>query len=586
MSEFQQHAEQGEAYLRASRPDLAIPEYRQALALSPDGASKMYLSNTLARVLDLQGEREEASGQFRQTLEIPHDGEAPALQQQAVALNNLGRLSLPHDPVRAVEYFDQAIDIFGELSGSSPDFTTHLAHSHMARGEAYYLDKKYWFAKKDYKAAIGLRKQYGEALGDEMRALAHYQLGAIYSDEFNGHDARTHYQRALDLYTSAMESDPGKYRPLVAACLNNLAVTLMQMEEYDKAIARYRETLRQYKLLCEDRPEVFRPYLASTYANTGVLLADRMKKHEEAIEANAQAMALYRDLAETHPERYTHYLATAYHNAGIYTLETPSWPGAAPYLSRALALRRELDEKEPGAFGADFCATALNLLEFYQRKLEDEKDIAFKGHGLSLLEETAAYLEGLSETPATENMKGDFRYFQEYFEGVDEEEVRTLDILQKIRAWDLEIDSTLEVDEKSGYQDRILEAFRGFFQDYPDNKVLLKPYTVALNNRAWLHLCKGAVNEARTLLRKAEELGATLPALDCNRAHCDLLEGKTGRAGEGYQALYGQRNASGTDFREVVEKDLLKLESYGVLPLPAADLMASLGLPAKGTPSP
>ena len=585
MSEFQQHAEQGEAYLRASRPDLAIPEYRQALAQAPEGVAKMYLSNTLARVLDLQGEREGAAAQFRKTLEVPHDGEAPALQQQAVALNNLGRLSLPEEPGSAIQYFDQAIEIFGGLSEASPEFGTHLAHSHMARGEAYYLSEKYWFAKKDYKAAIGLRKEYGEALSDEMRALAHYQLGAIYTDEFNGHDARTHYQHALDLYTAAMESDPRKYQPLVAACLNNLAVTLMQMEEYDKALTRYQETLEQYEQLSAERPGVFRPYLASTYANTGVLLADRMKKYPEALRANEQAMAHYRDLAEAHPERYTHYLATACHNAGIYTLETPSWPQAEAHLSRALALRRELEEKQPGAFAADYCATALNLLEYYQRKIEADKDITYKEKGLALLKDTSAYLQALPDLPATENMTGDFRYFQNYFEAVDAQEVRTLDILQKIRVWDTEIDSTLEVDEKSIFQDKILGAIRDFYQDYPDNKVLLRHYVLALNNRAWLHLCKGAVSRARALLQEGQELGAALPALACNLVHADLLEGRTTRAGQGYRALFGQRNASGTDFREVVEKDLLKLESYGVLSVPARDLMDSLGIRSKGAAS-
>ena len=583
MTDFEEHLTKAEQHLKASRPDLAVPEYQNALETAPPGEVRMHLSNTLARVLELQGNKSKAVSQFLKTLDLGDSDESDGLDQLAIALNNLGRLSLPGAPEAAIDYFNKSVTLYEDLSGESPGFESHLAHTLMARGEAYYLLEKYWYSKKDYKAAIELNKQGERALGDEMRALAYYQLGAIYADEFNAHDARTNYQKALDLYLGAMASDPKKYRPLVAACLNNLAVTLIQIEEYDKAAAHYENTLEHYKALSEERPEVFRPYLASTYANIGVLLADKMKKYSEAYQANENAMNLYRELAEAHPERYTHYLATTYHNAGIYTLETPSWPQAESFLSRALALRRELEEKEQGAFGADFCATALNLLEFYQRKLEEEKNLDFKTRGLDLLKETAGFLESLPELPATKNMKSDYGYFEKYFNAVDEEEVRTLDILQKIRTWDLEIDSTLVVDEKKSFQDKILGSLRDFYRDFPGNKVLSKPYVLALNNAAWLHLCKGETTEARQLLQEGSDSGTGLPALACNRAHCDLMEGKTALALQAYRDLFGEKNESGKDFREVIAKDLQKLESYGVLPIPSGTVLASLGITAKGS---
>lgn len=583
MNDFEQYLNRAEQHLKASRPDLALPEYRKALDTAPPGEVWMYLSNTLARILELQGNKQEAASQFFQTLDAGESDGAAALDQQAIAFNNLGRLSLPEDPRAAIGYFDKAISIYEDLCEETPDYNTHLAHTLMARGEAYYLLEKYWYAKKDYKAALALNKGGEDALSDEMRALAFYQLGAIYTDEFNGHDARTNYQKALELYREGMESNPKKYRPLVAACLNNLAVTLMQLEEYDKAAAHYESTLEHYQALSEERPGVFRPYVASTYANMGVLLADKMKQYREAYQANENAMNLYRELAKAHPERYTHYLATAYHNAGIYTLETPSWPQAEPFLSRALALRKELEEKEAGAFRADVCATALNLLEYFQRKLEDEKNLDFKARGLELLKETSKYLKDLPQLPATDNMKNDFRYFEAYFKGVDEEEVRTLDILQKIRTWDLEIDSTLVVDEKKGFQDKILGSLKDFYRDFPANKVLLKPFGLALNNAAWLHLCKGETTRARELLEEGRALGVPLPALACNKAHCDLMEGNTAAALEAYMGLFGTKDESGKDFRKVIEKDLQKLGALGVLPCPPAEVVSILGNPERGS---
>jgi hypothetical protein len=180
-------------------------------------------------------------------------------------------------------------------------------------------------------------------------------------------------------------------------------------------------------------------------------------------------------------------------------------------------------------------------------------------------------------------MKSDFGYFEKYFNAVDEEEVRTLDILQKIRAWDHEIDSTLVIDEKKGFQDKILGTLRDFYRDFPENKVLLKPYVLALNNAAWLHLCKGEVTEARELLEQGSDLGLVLPALDCNKAHCDLMEGKTEMAVKGYKALFGSKNESGKDLREVIEKDLQKLGSYGVLSSQPGEILSSLDMPARGS---
>ena len=583
MNPFEQHVYQGEEFLKASRPDLAIPEFKKALELAPTGAAQMHLNNTLARVLELEGNRDQAKIRFVKTLEAPNTGEVAILDQKAIALNNLGRLSLPQEPEKAIDYFEEAIEIYEDLQASNPRFQTHLAHTLMARGESYYLRNKYWFSKKDYKAAIDLRENDNNALSDEMLALAHYQLGAIYADEFNAHDARSNYQKALRLYSKAMESDPAKFRPLVAACMNNLAVVLIQLEEYDKAALHYEDTLRQYETLSAERPEVFRPYLASTHANIGVLLADKMHRYPEAFQANENAISLYEELADIHPDRYTHYLATAYHNAGIYTLETPVWQKAEPFLSKSLVIRRELEKKQPGSFGADFCATALNLMEFYQRKLEEEKDIGFKGKGLALIRETSGFLGGLPELPAAQNMKSDFGYFENYFNAVDEEEVRTLDILQKIRQWDQEIDSTLVVAEKAIFQAKILGVLKEFYQDFPENKVLKKPYVLAMNNMAWLHLCEGQVPEARQLLEEGAGKNLKLPALECNMAHCDLLEDRTGSAMGVYRELIGTKNESGRDFREVIEQDLQKLESYGVLPSPSGTILASIGMPAGGS---
>ena len=584
MKDFEILLNEGEAHLKASRPDLALPQLLSAMELAPPGVDRMRLGNTIAGIMNLMGSVGDARAQFRQTLEEPETGEQAVREQKAIAYNNLGRLSLSRDPEEAVAYFDRAVAIFADLAEGDVRYYPHLAHSHMARGEALVGLEKYWHAKKDFKKALELHKAIPDTLQTHMRALAYHQLGAIYSEEFNAYDAQTNYRRALDLYGEVVDADPDTYKPLLAATLNNLAVVQIQLEEYDKALANYEMTLEQYQWLAAKKPEVFEPYLAATYSNLGILLADHMDRPAEASLANEKAMQAYQRLAGRHPDRYSHYLATALHNAGIYRLDTEQWPGAAEFLKEALVIRRELASRQGEAFSADYCATALNLLELYQRMLEEYRELIWIGKGRDLLKETEAYLEMLPDLPSAENMKSDYNHLRKYFNEVDVEQIRTLEVLENLRLWEQETDSTLEISEKKEFQARCLQELRNFYVEYPGNTVLVKPLVLALNNMAWLHVCEGDVPQARELLSEGKNKGVPLSALDCNLAHCDLMEGGTEKALKAYRALFGRKNESNRDFREVIGTDLQKLQSYGVLPIPAAEVLHALEIPSAGAP--
>jgi tetratricopeptide (TPR) repeat protein len=566
MKNFEEYIADAEQLLQANCPEEALSLYKQALKVAPAAVAKMQIGNTVARIMELTGARPEAVVQFSKVLEVPESDAPKMLEQRALALNNLGRLSLPDDPDAAIASFDQSIQIYMELAEVNPHFNTHLAHSYMARGEAYYLKKKYWFSKKNYKAALELDRRHTKVLDPDMEALAHYQLGAIYTDEFNAYDAQTNYQKALDHYLEGARVNPSKYRPLVAACQNNLAVCHIQLEGYQKAREHYQKTLEEYQWLSQERPETFLPYLAATYSSLGILFADKMNLHSEALLAGQKAIALYENLSKQSPGKFLHYLATAYHNSGIYALETPRWKEGSPDLLKALKLRRELSNQQIGAFGADYCVTALNILEFYQRNLEVDKDIQYRERGLKLLTEMESTLKALPENPSTANMNNDFDFFKGYFNGIDAEEIQTLGILEKIRFCDQEIDSTVDLKEKAGFQEQILGGLEAFFKRFPDNKTLLKPYVLALNNTAWLKLCEGDFAGARKLLKQAGNKNFELPALACNLAHCDLLEGEVPKALAGYRELIGKKNESNADFRKVIQEDLKKLKSYKVLP--------------------
>ena len=198
--------------------------------------------------------------------------------------------------------------------------------------------------------------------------------------------------------------------------------------------------------------------------------------------------------------------------------------------------------------------------------------------GLQLLAEIEPVLRSLPESPSTANMKNDFDFFETYFQGIDAEEIQTLGILENIRLWDQEIDSTLDLKEKATFQRQILTSLDDFFKNYPDNKALRKTFVLALNNMGWLLLCEGNTEEARKLLHRAEIQQLNLPAIGCNLAHCDLLEGNTSGAVSGYERLYGKKNESNTDFRKVIREDIAKFISYNVLPEGASQALETAGI--------
>ncbi len=578
MSNFDDTLRRAEGLLQSNRPEEALPYFEVALETATSEVVELQLRNTIARIKELTGARGEATSGFLQLLEMANAPEPDIQEQRALALNNLGRLALPQNPDGAIEYFDQSIEIYKIRAGVNGHFYTHLAHSYMARGEAYYLKKKYWFSKKDYKAALELHRENADVLGTDMVALAHYQLGAIYMDEFNAYDAQTNYRKALDLYLEGVTANPSKYRPLVAACLNNLAVSNIQLEEYEKALGHYKNVLEEYQWLSQEKPDVFLPYLAATYASLGIVYSDKMNKPSEALLMGQKAKSLYENLSEQSPGKYLHYLATAYHNSGIYALETEQWKHASSDLIRALELRKRLIDEEPEAFGADYCVTALNLLELFQRKLEVDKDLEYRERGLELLADLKVALKVLPETPSVVNMKNDFKFFQTYFNGVDAEGIQTLDTLEKIRLWDQEIDSTLDLSEKAGYQEKILKTLEDFHQTFPQNRALRKPFVLALNNMAWLELCTGGTEMARKLLVRARAEDMELPALRCNEAHCDLLDGKVRLAIEKYESLAGEKNESNADLHGVIQEDIKKLEACNLLEDHILEKLKSAGI--------
>ncbi len=547
----------------------AFPEalecYRQARRHADDPEAYLLIGNTIGQLHEYMGHAREAAEQYREDLRWI-ETQAPGRHElRALSLNNLGRVLLPTNAREALECFDGSASAYRELADSNPAFRLPLANTLLARGEAYAQQRKFWYAKKDFKEAIELHKQLNSGQSDALMANARYQLGNIYAEEYNGYDARIQYFKAREIYEVLLDTDENRYLPLLAAVNNNLALVQRDLEEYDQALKLFGETLEAYRALAQRRPQVFEPYLANTHTSTGILLAEKFRDFNRALEHNWEALQLYESLSQRFPDRYDHYLATAYHNAGVYQSEAGRWDEAEAAFERALQARKALEEKAPGAFREDICATALNLLELYRHRLDTSGDWKYRDLGISLADTAGQLLKALKDTPVIQTMKTDLELLRSYFEKVEPRNVGLQASMEKIRRWEEEVDSTLDLNEKRHYQQRVLNELKGLEKTGVKLPWLRQSLARALSNMAWLELCIGATGRARKMLQQAGKIDPGLLAVRCNTAHCDLLEGHPDAANRIYRELWPKKDAAGTGFGEIINKDLVQLIRLGVL---------------------
>lgn len=543
----------------------AEERYEQLGQASLSYALKIRRRDALGYLSEVRGNTDGAEAIFRETIAWI-EARAPERQADlARSLNNLGRLLMRKDPKEAIPCFDRSCELFRGMAETLPDYRLHLANSLTARAEAHGMRKKYWYAKRDYKEAIGLYEALdAEAFRDAI-AYARYQLGSIYQEEFNAYDARNQYGKALKVYLEASGEKPDAYLPLYAASCNNMAQVHQDLEDYDKAEEALREALQAYQRLCETNSDQYTPYLAATHTHLAILRAENRSDPDGAREQIDLAIEKYGALQADQPEQFTHYWATALHNAGVIRAEARQWEAAAGFLERALDQRRELEIKQPGAFSADLCATALNLAECYLNQIQSPEQWAFRDKALKLLRETEPFLQGLPDQPSTRNMKVDHTAMTGRLENMDRSDILCEYAIRQTRRLEDDIDGTLELDEKIRYQQGVLALWEEVAASGAAPDKYQGEWLRALNNTAWLYIRDGKAQAARELLERARGMDPDFKAALCNLAHCQLLLGEPDAANRGYRALWNSLHHSGKTFGEVINQDLLQLVKAGLL---------------------
>ena len=459
---FEEQINIASLFLQENKLEQSIENYEAALRSTTTAKQKIDLYNLLGRLYQKGKMPKKAIAILKKSIkaydEVP---ENDVLIDKASVYNNLATLYLATDTDLAIENYKSALKIYTkETELDNKAFYPHLANTNFALAEAFMNKNEFSNAKTHFKTAIKLYDQSSKESMNELKANAHYQLGNIYSEEFNLFDAQVNYTKSLKLYEGLSLKDENSYKPFLAAVLNNLGVTFKSMDEFKKALEHYEIALKHYQNLADNSSELFLPYVAATFNSLSIVHAE-MNNFEKAIENSYQTIDIYNSLSDISPEEYTHYLATSLHNLGLFYFELKDIGLAEKYFKQALIIRKKIATDQPEAFDADVCATALNLVELYQTELENKIDFGFKTKSLQLLTDLDERLLKYDDSrPVIKTMKSDCGYYLDYFNNITNEKLKLDAILKKVDDLTEEINSTINVNEKIIFQQEIVELGR------------------------------------------------------------------------------------------------------------------------------
>jgi tetratricopeptide (TPR) repeat protein len=157
---------------------------------------------------------------------------------------------------------------------------------------------------------------------------------------------------AVALYRQLAAADPDRYRPDLAASLNDLAARLLDLGRPDDAAVWVKEAVTLYRELAAADPDRYRPDLAASLntLGAGLLALDRL---DDALLVTEEAAAVHRDLAAADPDRYRPDLAISLTNlfAGLFGLGRLD--EARLVTEETVALYRELAAADPDRYRPD-----------------------------------------------------------------------------------------------------------------------------------------------------------------------------------------------------------------------------------------
>lgn len=558
--------QQANLFLQENDLEKSIAHYEFAMRLTESAEQKIATGNLLGRLYQKTKNPEKAIAAFQNSIELYTQSEiSELLPEKASILNNLAAVYLENDTQMAIENYKSGLDIYTKLNASgSLKYHPHMANTNFALAEAFLKKQDFYNAKSHFKTALKLYENLPDNSLNALKASAYYQLGNIFTDEFNLFDAQLNYSKSLAVYQILAAQDEKSYLPFLTAVLNNLGVTYKSMNELEKSLAYFKQVLANYENLVQSSSTMFLPFVAATTNSISIVFAE-MKNFEEAIIHAHKTIAVYNELSDKNTEEFTHYLATALHNLGLFYFEKEDLNLAEKYFLQALSIRENLPANQVEFLDADICTTGLNLVELYQIKLERTTDLHYKNKALKLLEMVAERLDKQEDDrPVIKSMKSDCKYYADYFSQINLDELKIKSAFKDVDSLSDQILGTSIPKEKIIFQRKIVKILESLGEKISDNDKLKNELAYAYNDLAWIYLRINDPKNAQKILEKAKKLEQPIASLRCNLAHSFLLQGHFEIAKEIYFQLLPEKTIENQPYKKVILEDFEILKKDGI----------------------
>ncbi len=210
---------------------------------------------------------------------------------------------------------------------------------------------------------------YEELLKREPSAENYFIIG-LYLQKLNYFDrALEKYEEALKIYRVLAKKKPRTYLPDVAITLNNLANLHLDKNEFPLALEKYKEALKIRRVLAKEDPRTYLPDVAMTLNN----LANLQKAKNEfpqALKKYEEALKIRRALAKENPRTYLPDVAMILNNLANLQKAKNEFPLALKKYEKALKIYRVLAKENPRTYLPYVAMTLNNLAVLHSVKNE------------------------------------------------------------------------------------------------------------------------------------------------------------------------------------------------------------------------
>ena len=303
-------------------------EMRRQLATQNPAAYLPDMANTLNNLgnLDrLQGKTDDARKHYEEALKIhlqlSQQNQEPFPPDLAQTLNNLGSLEKDTMQIDAADrHFKAALKIYREMAQQDPDdYLPKVAEilnnlGFVARSEA--------ISEARLEAKLEARPEANSEANSEARSEAKSERKSEGRSETESEkhlaQSRAYYEEALTIRRQLAQQDPDTYRPYLATTLNDLGILDAQQNRPGDARRHYDEALQSYRQLADQNPAAYLPYVAATLNNLA-LLDETQNRLAEARAHYQEDLTLFKKLFDADPEKYARDVARV--EANLQALE-------------------------------------------------------------------------------------------------------------------------------------------------------------------------------------------------------------------------------------------------------------------------